>query len=172
MKYEEEALSTLSNKFHYDLVSPTAFCNRIENAIKAANSIDELKKTLFYGKPCEPIAPGIGDERSLEAIMIARSSDDIDFIHGVLGVFSEAGELLELLVDSIINNKPIDLVNLNEENGDCMWYQAILAKVGKQSFEQTQTQNIAKLKARYPDKFTEHDALNRDLEGERRVLEG
>lgn len=32
--------------------------------------------------------------------------------------------------------------------------------------------NIAKLKARFPDKFTEHAANNRDLEKERKILEG
>lgn len=31
--------------------------------------------------------------------------------------------------------------------------------------------NIAKLKARYPNKFTQEDALNRDLETERKILE-
>ena len=31
--------------------------------------------------------------------------------------------------------------------------------------------NIAKLKARYPNKFTQEDALNRDLNVERNILE-
>jgi hypothetical protein len=31
--------------------------------------------------------------------------------------------------------------------------------------------NIDKLKARYPEKFTEHDAVNRDLDKERKILE-
>jgi NTP pyrophosphatase (non-canonical NTP hydrolase) len=32
--------------------------------------------------------------------------------------------------------------------------------------------NINKLKLRFPDKFTEYNALNRDLDGERKILEG
>jgi hypothetical protein len=32
--------------------------------------------------------------------------------------------------------------------------------------------NINKLKLRFPDKFTEEKALNRDLDGERKILEG
>jgi hypothetical protein len=32
--------------------------------------------------------------------------------------------------------------------------------------------NIAKLEARYPEKFTEEAALNRNLEAEREILEG
>lgn len=39
-------------------------------------------------------------------------------------------------------------------------------------FEQMLEININKLKARYPEKFTEEAALNRDLEQERNVLEG
>ena len=33
------------------------------------------------------------------------------------------------------------------------------------------TKNIAKLRARYPERFSEYDALNRDLDAERKVLE-
>ncbi len=39
------------------------------------------------------------------------------------------------------------------------------------TFEATFEQNIAKLKARYPNKFTEQDALIRNLEKERAILE-
>ncbi len=31
--------------------------------------------------------------------------------------------------------------------------------------------NIAKLQARYPDKFTQEQALNRDTDNERKILE-
>lgn len=36
--------------------------------------------------------------------------------------------------------------------------------------EQAQAANIAKLKARYPAKFTEENAVNRDIEAERIAL--
>lgn len=39
------------------------------------------------------------------------------------------------------------------------------------SFYEALDKNIAKLKVRYPDKFTESDALNRNLEAERKELE-
>lgn len=39
------------------------------------------------------------------------------------------------------------------------------------NFEQLLERNIEKLKIRFPDKFTEEQALNRDLESERQVLE-
>ena len=51
-----------------------------------------------------------------------------------------------------------------------MWYQAIACDVLGTTFEIEQERNIAKLSARYPDKFTEDKAINRDLETERKVL--
>jgi hypothetical protein len=42
---------------------------------------------------------------------------------------------------------------------------------GKCSFEEMMDKNVAKLKARYPNKFTQESALNRDLAKERAVLE-
>lgn len=95
-----------------------------------------------------------------------------DILHGALGIVTEAGEIADAVKKSIFYGKPFDLVNLQEEIGDCFWYLAILAKEAGLSFEAIMEQNIAKLKARYPDKFTEHHALNRDLEHERNVLEG
>lgn len=92
-------------------------------------------------------------------------------LHGALGISTEAGEILDAVKKSIFYGKPFDLVNLQEEIGDCLWYLAILAKEAGMSFEDIMAQNIAKLKARYPDKFTEERALNRDLVAERRELE-
>jgi hypothetical protein len=39
------------------------------------------------------------------------------------------------------------------------------------SFEESMEKNLAKLKARYPQKFTGDNALNRDLDNERATLE-
>ncbi len=96
----------------------------------------------------------------------------VDVLHGALGIVTEAAEIADAVKKSIFYGKPFDLINLQEEIGDCFWYLAILAKEAGMSFEDIMAQNIGKLKARYPDKFTEHHALNRDLERERNVLEG
>jgi NTP pyrophosphatase (non-canonical NTP hydrolase) len=93
-------------------------------------------------------------------------------LHGALGISTEAGEILDAVKKSIFYGKPFDLVNLQEEIGDCFWYLAILAKEAGMSFEDIMAQNIAKLKARYPEMFTEEKALNRNLVAERSVLEG
>jgi len=55
--------------------------------------------------------------------------------------------------------------------GDLFWYLAIACDELGVEFESLMETNIAKLKARYGEKFSEHKAENRDLDSERRILE-
>jgi NTP pyrophosphatase (non-canonical NTP hydrolase) len=94
-----------------------------------------------------------------------------------LGLVTEAGELTDVLKKYLIYGKPIDWTNVSEELGDSQWYTALAIDVTGEvvqgvTWEGIFDQNIAKLKARYPEKFTEQAALNRNLESERRILEG
>lgn len=91
--------------------------------------------------------------------------------HGVMGLVSEAGELMQAVKHGKIYGKPIDKVNIIEEMGDVMWYMAILADELGVSFEEIWEKNISKLEKRYPEKFNKKDAIERDLRGERAVLE-
>jgi NTP pyrophosphatase (non-canonical NTP hydrolase) len=100
-----------------------------------------------------------------------RCPIDVDIEHGIIGIASEAGELLDALKKHIYYGKQIDSVNVKEELGDLFFYAALLCRHFGWTFEEIQQQNIAKLKARYPDKFTQDKALNRDLTKERKVLE-
>ena len=52
-----------------------------------------------------------------------------------------------------------------------MWYCAIALDELDGDFDEVMKTNIAKLSARYPDKFTEHNAEVRDLDKERKILE-
>jgi len=95
----------------------------------------------------------------------------IRILHAVMGMVTEAGELMDAVKNCIIYGKPIDTINIKEEGGDSFWYQALLSKAAGYTFESAMEANIAKLSSRYPEKFTETAALNRDLVKERRVLE-
>ena len=86
-----------------------------------------------------------------------------DLLHAAMGISTEAGELLDALKKAIFYGKPLDSVNLKEEVGDVMWYIAIACHALGISIEQVCAMNIAKLRARYPHKFTSHDAINRDV---------
>ena len=108
-----------------------------------------------------PITPELKD----------RLSSNARLLHGAIGLCTETGEFQDALKRAIFYNKAFDKVNLIEEVGDVMWYLAIICDELGVSFEEVQAKNIAKLKARYPNKFTEVDADVRDLDKEREVLE-
>lgn len=124
---------------------------------------------------------------SLDYIYQAIKTESIDFeaikarlsnektlriLHAIIGLSTEVGELEDALKKHIFYGKELDEVNLMEECGDLFWYLAILHNVFGKGFEYNMKKNIAKLKARYGDKFNEEGALNRKLDIERNILEG
>lgn len=108
-------------------------------------------------------------EAALRTAPVADQGHDI--IHGGLGVATEAGELLDGLKKKHAYGKPLDLVNFREEIGDVLWYLALLCRGAGTTLDQVAERNIAKLRARYPEKFTSENALNRNLAAERAILE-
>ena len=103
--------------------------------------------------------------------------NDIDInprvFHGVIGIATEAGELVEIVNDNLTNGIEIDPVHVGEEsaNGDIGWYNAILNDALNLDWEQGLKNNIDKLRVRYPEKYTDECAENRDLASERKELE-
>ena len=96
---------------------------------------------------------------------------DWDEIHMVLGMVTEAGELADVYKKYIAYIKPIDYVNVKEELGDLLWYIANMCNILDLSLEDIFEINIAKLKARYGESFSEEKANTRDLLHERKILE-
>lgn len=111
---------------------------------------------------------------SIDFDAIAKRLSDphvIRLLHAAIGKSTEAGEFIDTLKKYIFYGKPIDEVNLKEEIGDGFWYDGIACDELKTDFDAEQKRNIAKLQARYPDKFNSGKADNRDLDIERKVLE-
>jgi NTP pyrophosphatase (non-canonical NTP hydrolase) len=93
-------------------------------------------------------------------------------IHAFLGLSSEVGELADALKKHIIYGKALDEINVLEEIGDLSWYNALALTAVKKTMEECLQTNINKLRARYGEKFTQAAALERNLDKERKVLEG
>jgi NTP pyrophosphatase (non-canonical NTP hydrolase) len=91
--------------------------------------------------------------------------------HAIDGLVTEAGELADAMKKAKYYGKTLDLVNLKEEGGDVLWYLALMFDELGTDFEAEMARVIAKLKARFPQKFEQAEALNRDLVKEREVLE-
>lgn len=146
-------------------------------------------------------------------------SVELDVLHMQLGVFTELGEIADILKKNFVYKKPIDTIHIGEEVADTFWYVSNLHRLeGSLYDEETKflfdvqftsinkiiedlidynhqvydvstliysialffevdiydclDKNIAKLRQRYPEKFTTESALNRDLYVERKILEG
>lgn len=92
-------------------------------------------------------------------------------LHMIMGMQTEIGELTDIHKREFAYKKPLDKIHQTEEVGDILWYLANYCKINDISIEDAMDKNIRKLQARFPEKFTEHDALNRDLDAERKELE-
>ena len=88
----------------------------------------------------------------------------VEVNHLCIGIGAEAGELLSEIQRWIYYGQPLNEVNLKEELGDLMWYVSQLCNRMGWSLSSVIAANISKLKARYPEKFTEELAKeeNRD----------
>jgi NTP pyrophosphatase (non-canonical NTP hydrolase) len=96
---------------------------------------------------------------------------NVRLLHGVMGISTESGELMDSVKKFLFYGKNIDVVNVVEELGDLLWYMALICDELKISLDDVMRINIDKLKSRYGEKFDESLALNRNLDVERQVLD-
>lgn len=103
----------------------------------------------------------------------AKLGDNLqDNLHMILGMLTEVGELADVFKKHIAYKTDVDWVNVKEELADLMWYVAGFCEFNNIDLENVLDRNIRKLRARYPDGFKENDAVHRDLNKERKILEG
>lgn len=106
-----------------------------------------------------------------EELGISLDNKTIDLLHCAIGAVTESGELLDAFKKHIYYKKDLDIANITEEIGDIQFYLFNLCRLLGINIEDVYDINIAKLKARYGDKFTTDKANNRDLKTERQILE-
>lgn len=160
-----------------------ALCITLEAIIAAGNILDQIKKNIFYGKQidektyksnvCNLIAATSKLDTNPQIYTLNSEEIKIDtrLFHGIVGNITETVELTEALLDNIKTGET-DVVNIAEELGDSFFYQAIIMDTLNLDQNQILERNVAKLKARFPEKFTTDNAINRDVEKERKILEG
>jgi len=150
---------------------------------EVGETLDVIKKFVAYGKPLDIV--NIGEEiadilwyKANEATMagIIWKQEKFEILSGELDAFmlKEDGiPISEEVVDSFIvsvlpfsygeNEAEMSLKDVVTLNVVCNFYGLDLFQI--------LTNNINKLKVRYPEKFTNEAALNRDLVAERTELE-
>lgn len=150
-----------------DSVKKLAFYN---NPKKLEENIDTLFKKLHLELEllrtynCQPRSTLYGPE--------ARKPDvNTRIAHCLIGMITEAGELSEAFENGIIKGE-FDVVNLKEEFFDSDWYKAIGSDEMNIDWSEGWQNNIDKLQARYRGSYSDEAANQRNLETERKVLEG
>lgn len=178
--YLSQSERTCGPTFYGDQIALSNFIGKADAAVTLLASLDDIKKVLFYGRHMPhvavttPVKPTLLDlSNRLADNFDGDQQIAVDVIHAIIGKATEAGELLELLINFILNpSNRFDSINALEEIGDGLWYDALLLRALDSDFDQVMQKNIAKLRTRFPKAFTEHDANNRDLKAERVTLEG
>jgi NTP pyrophosphatase (non-canonical NTP hydrolase) len=152
--------SMRSDSSDYDIIVKRAKECRVVDVVLSSMALngallDAMKKQIFYGK----------DHSPTQASELEITQPLMEFFHALLGLYTEVGEIAETLLAAAKDGKQLDIVNLVEEGGDVNWYNAKLLDAIQKYCSVTPDSvldiNVAKLKLRYPDKFSEKDALER-----------
>lgn len=171
MRYEEyqrRVISRASHRWHSEKLCIADLGDVLSDFIEAGNRLDKVKKALMYGRDFTVNGITLPVEHPIPT-PIER---DQRLLHAMLGVATEGVEMMEAAFAYFFESKPLDLVNLQEEFGDAEWYRAFALVDLGQSHEDNIAQNDAKLEKRFGSTFSEEKANNRDLETERKTLEG
>jgi NTP pyrophosphatase (non-canonical NTP hydrolase) len=81
----------------------------------------------------------------------------------LIGLADELGEVIGPVKKYLYHQHELDLLHLEEEIGDLCWYLGTLCNALDLSLFDALTTNIAKLKRRYPDGFSQERSLHRHL---------
>lgn len=103
------------------------------------------------------------DDYQRQAMRTANKALTADekLLNAVMGMCGEAGEAIDLMKKHRAQGAPLDIDHLAKEVGDCLWYIAEFAEASGIPLATIAQRNIAKLKARYPDGFSEERSNNR-----------
>ncbi len=170
-EYVEWSEETMSKTFHYDAndSNENELRSIVEEVVKNLDVLDLYKKKKFYGKKVD--IPQRYFNLSLQEFK--KDEDGAEkMLHAAIGLATESGELMKAVYDAKWGGKELDAVNIVEELGDKMWYLSIFLRDLNVGMEEVLRINKNKLEARYKKKeFTSENAINRDLDNERKILE-
>ncbi len=167
--YMAAADATCSVHWRPEQVNLADFRQTLVMVVDFANTMNIFKKLLFRGRTPEDMnLPMPAHSQSMLGYIDLA---EVDIVHGIVGVITEAGECAEILLAMLEGMKP-DRVNAVEESGDLLWYINRILRWSKVSFDDTMRANIEKLHGRHGAAFDIFRDANRDLQRERNQIEG
>jgi hypothetical protein len=155
-------------------------------------TVDILKKTFAYKKPLDKVHLG---EELADTVWYCAGAETINKLsestvcfttEDVLAIEVTKVQTITYILESVnirksnVETESLSIILANKGAVHATNRGAIFAVIGicmgicevlEIDFWQALTNNIAKLQVRYPEKFTEEAALNRDLDAERAELE-
>lgn len=142
------------------------YSDLLSETVNSGEFLDRIKKYIFYGKQdglvedqLPPVWPT--GEKKERIQQLAR------VLHGLIGIGTEHGELAEEIIDYIEGNKSdLDTNHIAEEVFDIIWYLNVVLHVIGMNIPMVCEKGIAKLRERFPKRFTEQDAEHRDTKKE------
>jgi NTP pyrophosphatase (non-canonical NTP hydrolase) len=177
-EYKELSEKTLSTQFHCDE-------KRIELLLHAVMGIltetEELLDNHLIKIDEINILEEIGDVAWYLAIIGREYNMDFptdlplsneDPMKIVISIIKQTCKLLDMLKKKLYYNKPINDESFKQISTLVMILTQSYMNYYSIDIKGSFDINIAKLKARYGDKFSSDKAINRDLETERKILEG
>jgi NTP pyrophosphatase (non-canonical NTP hydrolase) len=87
---------------------------------------------------------------------------DQRLLDAVAGLAEEAGEVLGLIRKHLFMGHPLDVARVTTELGDALWCLTTAAGAVGVPLEDVAAANIAKLRKRYPDGYTDARSVDRD----------
>ena len=130
-------------------------------------TLDHAKRVITYGEKCRI---NLTHDKFLSPCE-AMSYEERLLMHGLLGKITEALELVPILL-AVIGGDPVDHANLLEELADDEFYEVLAMKAAGIIGDPRRKTSVLKLGSRYKGGvFTSAEALNRDLDAEREILE-
>lgn len=161
--FKEEALSTElpanEDVLRRIVRSYPVFSEHFTESVNTGEFLDKLKKHIFYGKEDQAIelTPSWPTGEKKERIQQMGR-----ILHGLFGVHTEGGELTEEVIEYIEGRKELDVNHIKEECFDLLWYINLILACCGTDIPTVCVQGIAKLRSRYPNKFSAYDAAHRD----------
>ena len=104
----------------------------------------------------------LDDYQSAASRTVNRSLSDRDrLLDAAAGLSEEAGEILGIVRKHAFQSHPLNRDRLQTELGDALWCLAIAAQSAGMTLEQVAATNIAKLRSRYPEGYSDDASLAR-----------
>lgn len=114
------------------------------------------------------------DQDKILVRLMAHGANAMRLDNAARGLAADAGEVCTAVMRHVEYGKPLDVANLKEEAGDCLWRLAQLCKAAGFSLADAMAANIRKLRVRYPDHYTDELAAeeHRDRKAEAEAVGG